>query len=237
MTPYTLILIATLIISPFAIGLAQKQNKRTKSRLKNIFLLLLVAQITLGMLNWKTLSLFLIISLVQIFLLTRKTPAQTPVVLLNFINIFVFWAIMIRLGQRPISDPINLAGIAIAFIILIGNIVGLLLINREKGLRLKSLSRRGKIIFSLILILTAVTIISLSYWNENSKNSAVAKVSALPEVSEYLRAVPSGRIVIDHEDKETNSYLIRVYEIKDGHTATFNWYTVDKTTGVITKDF
>jgi len=28
-----------------------------------------------------------------------------------------------------------------------------------------------------------------------------------------------------------------VYEIKDGNTATFNWYNVDKNTGKITAEF
>ena len=100
-----------------------------------------------------------------------------------------------------------------------------------------TLSRRGKLIFSLILGLSMVVIFGLSFWNKNAENTAIAKVSAQPEVSEYLRAVPSGRVVLDHEDRETNSYFINVYEIVDNHTATFNWYTVDKTTGAITKDF
>ena len=80
-------------------------------------------------------------------------------------------------------------------------------------------------------------IIGFSFWNKGARNTAIAKVSALPEVAEYLRDVPSGRVVIDHEDSATNSYLIHVFEVVDDHTATFNWYTVDKTTGEITKDF
>ena len=235
MTPYTLILIATIIVSPFAIILAQKQDKKTKSRLKNIFFFVLVAQIILGLFNWKALSLFLFISLIQILLLVCKT--QTPVVFLNFINTFVFWAIMIRLDQKPISDPANLAGIAIAFIVLIGNLVGLLLINKEKFLKLKPLARRGRLIFFLVLSLSVAVIFGFSYWNKSAGDTAIAKVSALPEVIEYLREVPTGLVTLDHEDRETNSYLIHVYETKDGHTATFNWYTVDKTTGEITKDF
>lgn len=237
MTTYILILIATITISPFVIILAQKQDKKTKSRLKNIFLLVLVAQIILSLLNWRPLSLFLFISLIQILLLTRKTQAQIPVVLLNFINTFVFWAIMIRLDQKSISDPSNLAGIAIAFIVLIGNLIGLLLINKEKFLKLKPLSRRGRLFFSLVLGLSVAFIFGLSFWSKNARDTAIAKVYALPEVSEYLRAVPSGRVVLDHEDRETNTYIIHVFEVVDNHTATFNWYEVDKTTGAITKDF
>ena len=98
-------------------------------------------------------------------------------------------------------------------------------------------NRHGRLIFFLVLSLSVAVIFGFSYWNKSAENTAIAKVSALPEVIEYLRSVPSGRIVIDHEDKETNSYLIHVYEVVDDHTATFNWYEVDKTTGEITKDF
>jgi len=234
MAPYTLILVAVSILSPFAITLAQKQDKKTKSRLKHIFLLLLIGQVSLGLLNWNALWLFLIISLLQIFLLIRKTPAETPIVVLNFINTFVFFLTMIRLDQRQISDSTNLTGIAIVFVILIGNVIGLLLINKEKKLRpIKPLSRRGKLIFSLILAGSMAIILGLSYWNKGTRDAVIARISALPEVKEYLRTVPSGLVVIDHDDKDTNSYLIHVYEIKNGHTATFNWYVVNKATGEI----
>ena len=237
MTPYALILAAILIVSPFALKLAEKQDKKTKSNLRRTLLLLLVGQVLLGLVSWKALLLFLIISLIQIFLLTRKTPAQTPAVILNFINTFVFFMTMIRLDQKQIGDPANLAGIATAFVVLVGNVVGLLLINKEKKLRIKPLSRRGKLFSFSILVLTVAVILGFAYRNKSAGNAAIARVSRLPEVKEYLRAVPSGRVAIDHEDKETNSYLIQVYEIKDGHTATFNWYEVDKTTGEIKTEF
>ncbi|MBI2326546.1 hypothetical protein HYU91_04140 [Candidatus Collierbacteria bacterium] len=98
-------------------------------------------------------------------------------------------------------------------------------------------SRRGRLIFSLVLGLSVAGIFGLSYWNKSAGNTAIAKVSTLPEVIEYLREVPAGLVTLDHEDRETNTYVIHVYETKDGHTATFNWYSVNKTTGVITKDF
>ena len=230
MGTYTLILIAVLIISPFALTLPQKQDKKTKSRLKYIFLFLLLAQTILASFNWQMLLLFLAISLLQFFLLLKKpSPA---VVILNFINTFVLFITMARLS-RPVGNLANLAAIAAAFLVLTNNVIGLLLINKEKGLKLKPLSRQGKIIFSFALSLIVLTILGFSYWNKSLRDSAVAKVAVLPEVVEYLREVPSGLVVIDHEDKETNSYLVHVYEIKDGHTATFNWYEVNKTTGEI----
>src|SRR3989344_3895207 len=76
---------------------------------------------------------------------------------------------------------------------------------------------------------------------ENSINSivseeeAVAKVRALPEVVDYLIRVPQGRVDINGEDD--NAYMIQVYEVKDGHTGTFNWYSVDKKSGMTEKQF
>ncbi len=68
-----------------------------------------------------------------------------------------------------------------------------------------------------------------------SKEDAVAKIKVLPEVIDYLKRVPNGLVAVNGE--EDNSYLIQVYEFKDGHTATFNWYNVNKTTGAVEKQF
>lgn len=68
-----------------------------------------------------------------------------------------------------------------------------------------------------------------------SKEQAIAKVKALPEVIDYLRRVPNGLILVNGED--SNAYFTQVYELKNGHTATFNWYKVNKATGEITKEF
>lgn len=70
-----------------------------------------------------------------------------------------------------------------------------------------------------------------------SEDQAVSKVKSLPEVQEFLKNVPTGRVELDHFDKMTNLYLVHVYEIKDNHTATFNWYEVNKTTGQTKKMF
>ncbi len=68
-----------------------------------------------------------------------------------------------------------------------------------------------------------------------TKEAAVAKVKALPEVIEYLKEVPGGLVAVNGD--EDNAYMVQVYEFKNGHTATFNWYTTDKTTGVVEKQF
>ena len=68
-----------------------------------------------------------------------------------------------------------------------------------------------------------------------SKKDAVTKVKALPEVTDYLKRVPNGLVAVNGDD--VNGYMVQVYEAKDGHTATFNWYIVDKSTGAVEKQF
>lgn len=67
------------------------------------------------------------------------------------------------------------------------------------------------------------------------EDEAIAKIKSLPEVVDYLKRVPGGLILVNGGDD--NTYMIQVYEFKNGNTATFNWYNVDKTTGVVEKQF
>lgn len=60
---------------------------------------------------------------------------------------------------------------------------------------------------------------------------ALEKVTNLPEVQDYLKRVPNGRVEVDNEDQ--GEYNIHVYEIKDDHTATFNWYRVSIKNGKV----
>lgn len=69
------------------------------------------------------------------------------------------------------------------------------------------------------------------------EKEAIEKVRQLPDVKKYQKDVPNAKILLDHEEPETNSWVIHVFEIKNGHSATFNWYTVDKITGRITAEF
>lgn len=68
-----------------------------------------------------------------------------------------------------------------------------------------------------------------------TKEEAIAKVKTLPEVKEYLKRVPNGLVAVNGE--EDNTYMVQVYEFKDGHTATLNWYKIDKATGEVKKEF
>lgn len=64
---------------------------------------------------------------------------------------------------------------------------------------------------------------------------AVEKVKNLPEVQQFLKDVPNGIVEVDNEPEE--QYNVHVYEIKNGHTATFNWYTVNVKDGKIKAQF
>lgn len=68
-----------------------------------------------------------------------------------------------------------------------------------------------------------------------SRNLAVENVKKLPEVQQYLKDVPNGKVEVDNEME--GEYNVHVYEVKDGHTATFNWYRVSIKSGEITPEF
>ncbi|MBI4039860.1 hypothetical protein HY389_00710, partial [Candidatus Daviesbacteria bacterium] len=60
-------------------------------------------------------------------------------------------------------------------------------------------------------------------------------VKKLPEVQDYLKGVPSGKVEVDNESE--GEYNVHVYEIKNGHTATFNWYLVSIKDGKVKEQF
>lgn len=64
---------------------------------------------------------------------------------------------------------------------------------------------------------------------------ALEKVKGLSEVQQFLKDVPNGKVEVDNELE--GKYNIHVYEIKDGHTATFNWYRVSIKSGEVKKEF
>lgn len=149
---YVIILAAVLIISPFVLKLASNQDKKTKQNLKTYFIFLLSAQILLGFLNWENFSvgrsglelslsfpgsllgLFFIIALLQIIFLVIGKSLNTVVVVLNFINSFLIFMGMIRLSNLLGFQAVSLPSISTVFLVMIGNVVGLAFINKDKNL-------------------------------------------------------------------------------------------------------
>ena len=68
-----------------------------------------------------------------------------------------------------------------------------------------------------------------------NRNLAVENVKKLPEVQEYLKEVPKALVEVDNE--EEGEYNVHVYEVKNGHTATFNWYKVSIKSGEVRSEF
>lgn len=149
---YVIILAAVLVISPFVLRLASSQKKETKQQLKFIFLFLLSAQILLGFLNWENfkigrsgfdlsltypdsfLGLFFLVSLFQILLLLFVKTAGILVVVLNFINTVVIFAGMIRVSSLLNYQAVSFPSISAVFLVLLGNVVGLAFINKDRNL-------------------------------------------------------------------------------------------------------
>lgn len=149
---YVIILVAVLVISPFVLKLASNQGEKAKYNLKLFFISILSAQFLLGLLNWENftsgrsgfelalsypqsvLGIFFIISLIQFFLLIAGKKLSTFVVILNFINTVVIFIGMIRLSNILGFQAASLSSIGTVFLVLAGNVVGLVFINKDKNL-------------------------------------------------------------------------------------------------------
>ena len=149
---YVIILAAVLVISPFVLKFASKQDQKTKQQLKFVFLILLAAQIILGFFNWENftsgrngfdlslaypnslLGLFFITSFIQIILLTINKSFNTLVAVLNFINTVLIFTGMIRLSSILGFQAVSLSSIGTVFLVLFGNVVALAFINKDQNL-------------------------------------------------------------------------------------------------------
>lgn len=141
MFTYVVIIAAVLVISPFVLRLAASQKTETKQQLKNIWTLMLSTQILLGFLNWKSfgaagLGLFLVISLIQLLMLLTNKYLKL-VVLLNFINSILIFVAMIQISNKLGYQVVSFESIGSVFLVLLGNVVALAHINKDKNLLAK----------------------------------------------------------------------------------------------------
>jgi len=152
---YLVILVGVLVLSPLAIVIAARTDKKTKRILRVCLLALFAVQIVSGLFNWESFStvgrsgialaitypssllgLFFIISFVQagLLLLLRKHWALVTVAVLNFVNTVVFFVGGISLEKIQGLEVFSYFSLAAIFAVLIGNVVSLLLVNRDKNL-------------------------------------------------------------------------------------------------------
>lgn len=133
--PLILVTILTLLLSPFVLRLALNQRKETKQNLKSVFILILSIQIVLGFLTG--IQLFLVVSTIQIILLLTSKSFNTTVIVLNFINSMVIFMEMINMSKEAGYQIFSLPAIGAVFMVLIGNVFGLVYINKDKNLMKK----------------------------------------------------------------------------------------------------
>ncbi|MBI2021538.1 hypothetical protein HYS93_01495 [Candidatus Daviesbacteria bacterium] len=150
--PYLLILVVVFLLTPFVLLLASKQSKKVKQRIRLVWVALLFSQLLLGFLGWERLlldgrngfelaltypeSLLYIFFLINLFQLPPLifNHFLNLVVLLNFINTFIIFLSMIKLSSLVGSSVVSLANIGLVFLVLIGNVLGLILINKDRKL-------------------------------------------------------------------------------------------------------
>lgn len=147
---------AVVVISPLVLALGSRKDKKTKKWLKYIFLALLILQLVFGFFNWERfdgegrsgfelarsypsslLFLFFGTALFQILLLFITRRAGRVCVSLNFFNtVLIFWG-MVRISEVVGHQVVSLAGTRTVFLVLIGNVVGLIYINQDPKLLAK----------------------------------------------------------------------------------------------------
>lgn len=157
---YFFILLGILLISPFVLRLASSQDKKSKTKVRTIFLAVLVLQIILGFFNWEKfgmsgrsgldlatsypgslLWLFFVISAIQILLLLLNTRfTNLYAAILNFVNTVILFTGLIRLSNILGFQAVSFTSIGAVFLVLFGNITGLAFINKDKNLLAKYLN-------------------------------------------------------------------------------------------------
>lgn len=159
-----IVLAAVLILSPFVLKIAGRQDASTKNKLRAIFQILLLGELLSGFFNWENLNMpgrsgfqlaltypnsylwiFFVIVIIQIILLAlKKWQLSVLATILSFANTIFFFVGIILTSGLVGRQIVSFANIAAIFLVLIGNVVGLALVNRDKELLAKWLWRQSK---------------------------------------------------------------------------------------------
>lgn len=123
--------------------------------------------------------------------------------------------------------------------------------KQDKNLFKKYSPKKGFSLIPLVVIIGIIVVgVILDFQRDNSillnqlseigstkinRQLAVENVKKVPAVQEYLKNVPNGKVELDNELE--GEYNVHVYEVKNGHTATFNWYRVSIKSGEVRSEF
>ena len=149
-----LILPVIVLISPIILSLAARQEKKVKQKLRYIFQISLVIIAGLAFLNWETQSpggrnafalasdfksiflwLFLGITFGQIIILHLKTYKFDVLATIgNVFATFIFFASAITISNALGQSLVSPAIITVAMTVLINNVIGLVLVNKDPNL-------------------------------------------------------------------------------------------------------
>lgn len=158
----------------------------------------------------------------------------------------LFFAAMVRLLPGTFAMTLaDTAPVVAVLLLLCGDVTVLLLWHRlqvEKTVdwTARSMTIAGSLALAALLTIGIFSVVTsdtppsandLMDAAAFSSDDAVDIVRKLPAVLEYLQRVPGAIVDVDHE--EDGAYIIHVYEVTGGHTATFNWYIVDAKTGKV----
>lgn len=97
------------------------------------------------------------------------------------------------------------------------------------------------IIIGLVAVAAAIVWMSVYKNSEVTGRGALEEIKTLPEVQEFVAELEkNGKTASFNVEDQDGYWSVQVYEIVarggESHTATFNWYRVDKSTGIISKE-
>jgi len=106
-------------------------------------------------------------------------------------------------------------------------------------LQIKTLWKIGILYY---IVLLPVMLGLLIFGSNKMEQETLQKIKTLPEVAAFVTELEQhGKKASFRVDDQENEWSVQVYEIvaRDGesHTATFNWYRVNKKSGAVDKEF